>query len=143
MKLARRSDYSLRTLIYLAENKGRITNHELAQVLGISSNHLYKIVQTLSRAGYLRTSAGREGGVELGKSAHEITLLEIIRLVEGPINLSDCFLNADECFLVSKCKLRKKIKEAQNILIGMFSETTIEDLLDDEKCTDKRETAVT
>lgn len=136
IKLTEKSDYAIRTLVYLAEHAGseeRVTNQILSQAFRVSPNHLYKVVQALGRGGYLSTSAGRTGGIKLIKPAGKITLLEIIKLIEGPIHLSKCILDLDECHNApAGCRLRNKIAQAQAALVKVFQEATIEELIEDK-----------
>ena len=131
MKLTRRSDFALRALIYLAERgeNGRVAIAELSREIDVSAHHLYKIVQSLSRAGYLSTLPGRDGGVRLERSPEEITLREVISHVEGPIQFTECMSNPGDCVLFARCRLRGKIAEAQEAMLGVLEEATIEDLL--------------
>jgi Rrf2 family nitric oxide-sensitive transcriptional repressor len=88
-----------------------------------------KVLQALSRGGYLRTIKGKGGGVELAVSAQKIFLQDVIQLMEGPIYLMECTVNKDACFMSSRCRLRLKLKEAQNNMIDVFKSTSLADLL--------------
>jgi Rrf2 family nitric oxide-sensitive transcriptional repressor len=77
----------------------------------------------------VRTVKGKGGGVELASSPENIRLDSVICAMEGPIHLMECTINEDACPLSSKCSLSRKIKEAQDSMIRVFSQTTIADLL--------------
>ena len=131
MKLSRSTDFALRVLLLLASSSpqaGKATNSELSRALKLSSPHLYKIVQALSRGGYLRTLPGRGGGVVLGRSPDEVNLLDVIELMEGPISLTDCLVNLQDCCLSRSCLLKGKMETAQERLREVFRSTTIRDL---------------
>ncbi len=80
MRLTTFSDYTLRTLMYLALHSGRfVTIAEIAGAWGISPNHLMKVVQHLGASGDVTTLRGPHGGVRLGRPACDIRLGEVIR----------------------------------------------------------------
>ncbi len=83
----------------------------------------------LGRAGYMRTLQGKGGGVRLAVPPRQITVKEVIDLVDGPTALAGCFLDAGYCPL-KKCRLGAKLKEAQKQMDDVLAATTIEDLLD-------------
>ncbi|MDP2743703.1 MAG: Rrf2 family transcriptional regulator [Dehalococcoidia bacterium] len=129
MKLTRSTDFALRVLLSLAGSDRKVTNGELSRTLNLSPHHLYKIVQVLSRQGYLRTLPGRGGGVVLGRPPEEVSLLEVIELMEGPISLTDCLVNLEGCCLSRNCLLKGKMEMAQERMRDVFRSTTIRDLV--------------
>ncbi|MDO9461051.1 MAG: Rrf2 family transcriptional regulator, partial [Alphaproteobacteria bacterium] len=83
MRLTSFTDYGLRILMRLAGAPDRsFTTDQIATEFAISRNHLTKIVQNLSKAGYIRTQRGAGGGLRLSTPAQSITLGEIVRLLE-------------------------------------------------------------
>src|SRR6478735_8055594 len=81
MRLTAFSDYALRVLMYAASQNDRlITIEETAAVYGISRAHLMKVVNQLTRAGFLKATRGRTGGLALGKSPKKIRLGDVVRV---------------------------------------------------------------
>jgi Rrf2 family nitric oxide-sensitive transcriptional repressor len=79
MRLTRFTDYSLRTLVYLAKNtEDRITIGEISEVYDISKNHLMKVVSNLTRMGVVAAQRGPGGGIRLNRDAADISLAEIV-----------------------------------------------------------------
>ena len=75
MRLTNFSDYSMRVLMYAATRSDRlITIEETAEVYGISRAHLMKVVNRLTRAGFLKATRGRTGGLALAKRPEKIRL---------------------------------------------------------------------
>lgn len=87
-----------------------------------------KIFQRLSKSGLLRSVRGANGGFSLGKPAREITMREIIEVLEGPIALNRCLLREGECEEEKGCPLHRVWEEAQQRLLDILDRTTIEDL---------------
>ena len=70
MQLTRFADYSLRVLMVLAHQQGASTTiREVAEAQGISENHLMKVVHTLGKRGYVKTTRGKGGGISLARDA--------------------------------------------------------------------------
>lgn len=88
MKLGRAAAYAAFATIHLAEhtNGAPIQGRDIAEACGIPSGHLLKILQQLVRAQILGSERGPAGGFILRKSPSEITLLEIVEAIEGPIS---------------------------------------------------------
>lgn len=132
MRLTRSLDISLRILISLAENKNRQSARQLSDSLKLPFHHVAKILQTMARAGYVRTVRGRGGGVELAIPPKKIILEDVIQSIEGPVYLMECTVNRDVCHMSSGCRLRLKIREAQENMMEVFRATSISDLISGE-----------
>ncbi len=133
MKLNRSTDFSLRILLHLAKEGEKVTNNELSRKLKIPPAYLVKLVRVLSQNNYLRTSKGKGGGVEILKNPKHISLLEIVELNEGPIVLSDCFIDKRYCTLDPSCILKGKIGRIQKEIKRLLAETSVADLLEGER----------
>ncbi len=88
MRLGRAAAYAVFATAHLAENANGspIQGRDIAEACGIPSGHLLKILQQLVRAQILTSERGPAGGFVIRKPPGEITLLEIIEAIEGPIN---------------------------------------------------------
>lgn len=130
MKLSTFSDYSLRVLMYLGQQPGRLaTIAEIAQAYGISEAHLMKVVHQLGRAGYLETVRGKGGGMRLGKPAAEIVLGEVIRQTENDFDLAGCFSGEGYCCLQGACRLQGVLDEALKSMFLVLDAYSLADLL--------------
>ena len=87
MKLSFRGEYALLALIYLARNDSEnyISVETIANHQGIPHKFLEHILLELKRAKYLKSTKGQHGGYRLAKPANEISLAEIIRLIDGAL----------------------------------------------------------
>ena len=79
MQLTSFTDYGLRALIYMASlPAGKMTSiSEVTEVYGVSRNHMVKIINQLSRAGYVAAVRGKNGGIRLGKPAQSIRVGDV------------------------------------------------------------------
>lgn len=105
--------------------------YQIAEISGkneIPENFLRKIIPLLSRAGLLRTQRGNGGGIGLGKPAAEITPLDVIEAVEGPIGLNKCLIHSDFCSNDQWCSVHVLWSEAQKTLKTMLSAKSLAEL---------------
>jgi Rrf2 family protein len=91
-RVSRRVDYGLRLLIALAadQNAGSQATSRLAERLDIPLAFLHQIGRSLIQAGILRSSPGPGGGLRLNQSPENVTLLQVLEVLDGPVRLSAC-----------------------------------------------------
>ncbi len=113
MRMTLYTDYSLRTLIYLAAmDQNRLCNiQEIADAYNISKNHLMKVIHNLGKLG-----RGRNGGFKLAKKPDKINIGELVRQTEDGFYLVDCMdpNHPNPCILTNYCGLTRVFREALN-----------------------------
>lgn len=131
MRLTDYTDYSLRTLIYVAVHPDElVTIQRIADAFDIPKNHLIKIVQQLGQDGFLHTVRGRAGGITLGRPAAEINIGEVVRATEPDFSLVECFHAEDNhCVITRVCGLRGVLGEALRAYFQVLDAYTLEDLI--------------
>lgn len=129
MRLSLQTDYSLRTLMYLAARPDRQTVAAVAGFFQISQAHIGKVVHHLARLGYIRSIRGIGGGLELARSPDEITVGEIVRAVEGNVHLLECIGMEDVCVIQKHCKLRTVLDRAERIQVDYLDTVRLSDVL--------------
>lgn len=126
MKLTLFTDYSLRTLLYLAAHPDRLCSiAEVARAYNISQNHLMKVVNDMVRAGYIESVRGRGGGIRMGKPPEEINVGALIRHTEEGFDLVDC----GSCVIAPACGMTGVLKEAVRAFLSVLDRHTIADLM--------------
>ena len=117
MQITRQADYAMRAVVYLAElgSDRRAATSQIADVQHIPPSFLAKIVSQLSVAGLLQTSRGARGGVSLARAPEEISLLEVIEAIDGPILLNECVADSGVCTFGDSCVLRPVFCDAKLI----------------------------
>ncbi len=129
MKLTKSLDIALMILVQLAAKRKQLSTADLARLLDAPRNHVMKVVQILTRGGYIRTLRGKRGGVQLARSPEQVSLQETVDLVEGPTYLMECTLNPGVCPFSLHCRLRLKLGEAQEGMMKVFRATALTDLI--------------
>jgi Rrf2 family protein len=128
--VSRGADYAVRAAIDVAsqsEDRRTVTG-QIARRQDIPVAFLSKVVAQLTQAGVLRTHRGAAGGVYLGRPAEEISLLQIIEAVQGPIVVNDCTGPYDGCARAGACPACRVFEEAQKLLHEALREATLADL---------------
>ena len=130
MKLPSLSDYTLRTLIYLALDPTRqATVAELAEKFGVPANHMTKVVHRLGQEGDIATQRGQRGGIRLARPAAQINVGAVIRRTEPDFEMVPCFAEADTCVISPHCVLQHKLEEATAAYLAVLDGCTLADLI--------------
>ena len=126
MQLTRFSDYALRVLMYTHGAGDRlVTIEEMATSYRISRAHLMKVVNLLTRSGYLTAVRGRSGGVKLARPADEIRLGQMLRETEPDFALVECFTSGNQCVITGCCRLPSVLDEAVEAFLAALDKYTL------------------
>src|SRR5687768_489066 len=119
MQITRQADYATRAILHLARagNNEHISTRHVAKEQNIPPSFLPKIISQLSIAGILQTSRGAHGGIRLAREPKNITLLEVIEAIDGPIKLNVCVQGEGLCLFENNCPLQTVWCNVQNELI--------------------------
>ena len=130
MRLTQFSNFTLRTLQFAAVHAPDIvTVDDVARAHGISKAHLVKVAAELARRGYLETIRGRRGGMRLARPAEKITVGEIVRWTEAPLELVECFNpDTNTCPLLGACHLSRGLHRALRAFLSVLDDLTIADI---------------
>jgi Rrf2 family protein len=126
MQITRQADYALRAIYYLSklDPNERAATSQIAQEQRIPPSFLAKIISQLSIAGLIHTSRGARGGVTLARPASEISILEVVEAIDGPIMLNECTTSPDVCPFGEECPIRPLWCQAQDELVERLKVTT-------------------
>lgn len=129
MRLTDHTDYSLRVLMYLNQEKKLITLNDLAEKLDISKNNLIKVSHELAKIGLIETTKGRSGGLLIKNSTSKKSIAEIIMQTEESFNLAECFTeNQCECTFLKNCLLKNVLKTALKAFTDSLAQATLDDV---------------
>jgi Rrf2 family protein len=135
MQITRQADYALRAMLYLAklEKDVRAATSQIADEQQIPPSFLAKIISQLSIAGLILTSRGARGGVTLARQAEEITLLDVVEAIDGPISLNVCSHSAGACPFGDDCPIQPIWSDAQHDLVDKLRSTNFGQLIKSSK----------
>ena len=126
MRLSPAAEFAIRGVSVLADEYGRgpIPLETVCERRGLAREYLVKIFGSLVKAGVVRTVRGKKGGFLLAREPKDITLLEVIEAVEGPIALNYCQHHPPRCDEVN-CPLRAMWTELQHIVREKLGSVTL------------------
>ena len=127
MRLTSFTDFALRALMRLAGEPARsFATSEIAAEFGISRNHLAKVVRDLADGGFIATQRGAGGGFSLARPAQSITVGEVVRALEGPHALVECFRDdGGSCVLTPRCRLKTRLAATREAFTRELDATTL------------------
>ena len=131
MQITRQADYATRAILYLArhQNGKRVATSQVAKEQKIPSSFLAKIISQLSIAGLLNTARGAQGGISLARNPEQITLLQVIEAIDGPIQLNVCVGREDVSASEENCPIQSVWRDAQNELITKLRNANFGELI--------------
>lgn len=130
MKLSKASDYAL---VFLAKletlPKEQWTSvREVAKELGIPSRFLSNIVHRLGKAGIVESHRGVHGGIKLAKNSSDITVGEILSVMEDSMGLVDCVNHPGQCPIENNCDILKFWAVTHRLVLSALSQITLRDI---------------
>ena len=131
MRLTAFTDYTLRTLIYLGMHRERLaTIQDIAELHGISKNHLMKVVHQLGLSGLVETVRGRKGGLRLRGEPELINIGAVVRRSEPDFYMAECFDPANvSCNLAPSCALKGVLAKATMAYLDVLDGVTLAQLI--------------
>ncbi len=126
MQITRQADYALRAVIFLSrlgENE-RASTSLIAKGQKIPPSFLAKIISQLAVAGLVHTARGARGGVSLAKPSYEISVLDVVEAIDGPIILNECTESSSSCPFLDTCPLLEVWHDARTNLVDKLSSAT-------------------
>ena len=131
MKVTKKGEYAMRALVDLAlnYNKGMRQVQDIVREEAIPEKFLEQILLTLKNAGFIQSKRGIGGGYFLSKSPGEISLGEVIRLIDGPLAPLEC-VNAEHlnCSKEITCGIRSVMLDVRNATTEILDRVTIADV---------------
>jgi len=137
MSLSQKCQYALRSLFELAKcfGEGPVSIAEIAEKQAIPPKFLELILGQLKQTGWVESYRGVHGGYSLAVPPRELTVGEIIRVVEGPLKPVRCIAGQDgsDCSLRGKCAFTGLWDRAERAVADVYDSTSLQSLVDEEK----------
>lgn len=131
MKLiTKNTDYAIRALLYLAEQNGDfLASRTIAEKNHIPLMFMRRILLSLTQAGIVESREGMAGGIRLTRKPKQILIIEIIRIFQGAVLISQCLSRKKVCPYIQHCPLRKELKRIEKKLIQEFTNLTLDKMV--------------
>jgi len=132
MKLSTKGRYGVKAMVDLAINYGEqpISIKSISERQSISEYYLEQLFSSLRHAKLIKSVRGAQGGYILNRAPEEITIYDVINVLEGPIEISDC-IEDGACNKVDCCATRLLWKKIKNSIDSVTSSITLKDIVDD------------
>lgn len=127
MLINRKTDYALRTLVFLTMKNDVSTINEVSEKLNIAHEHLTKIVSRLSKLKYITTLRGRNGGTKINSSSLDLTLGHIVARFENSFKVINC--ESPICPIRGVCRLEKILNDASDAFVAVLEQHTLSSLI--------------
>jgi Rrf2 family protein len=129
LKLTKKADYGLIAMRHLAMARPTrsASAKEISERYGIPLPLLAKVLQRLAREGLLTAVHGTNGGYKLARDPREISALEVIRSIDGPVILTSCFEH-DGCDHTGTCSVREPLRKIHGGILQLLAGITISEM---------------
>jgi Rrf2 family protein len=131
MEITKAADYGLRAMYRLGQSPMNVSAliGDIAKEMNIPAQFLHKVMPRLVKAGLVRSRRGARGGYRLAKQPGEITLLQIVQAIDGPIYINRCLFDHDDCTMDEYCPIRPVFQDAQDALRKVLDDSSLADLI--------------
>ena len=110
-KLSKKADYGLIAVKHLAmhRNAHACSANEISEEYGISTTLMAKVLQKLAREGLVAAKHGSSGGYQLAKDPGQISALDVISAIDGPVLITSCVTSHGNCDATDRCSVREPL----------------------------------
>jgi len=131
LRLTNAADYAVLAMIHMAclPDNTVVLRSDIAQSYNIPSSFMAKILRALVRAKLLSSTRGVHGGFSLARPAMEITLLDVVEAIEGPVTLTECSGENSNCQWSQECPAHPVWLDVQEKIIEILRSNTLEMLV--------------
>jgi FeS assembly SUF system regulator len=133
MKLSKKADYGLIALKHLAIHNGHGSSSasDIAEVYRMSTPLMAKVLQKLAKGGLVAARHGSSGGYTLARHPSEITALDVIKAIDGPLFITSCVTSHGECDVSTTCSIREPLRRVNDSILGVLEKVTISQMADE------------
>ncbi len=131
MRISTKGRYGLRTLVDIAlhQDKGAVTLNDIARRQEISVKYLWQVINPLKTSGLLSVTRGAKGGYMLARRPEDISMLEVVTTLEGPLSLVECLAKDDSCDRIDSCVARSVWMEVNRTVEKALRGITLAEVL--------------
>lgn len=132
LRVTRLTDYATVVLTVLAARPETVLSAaELAERAGLEPPTVSKVLRPLAQAGLLETFRGAHGGYRLARPARDISLIEIVEAMEGPLAMTECSLDEYLCGIAHQCSVRTNWRRINDVVAAALRDVSLAQMLDD------------
>jgi len=131
LRISKLTDYGSVILAYMASHPDQtLSAASLSQAVYLPLATVSKLLKLFKRNGLVKSSRGKDGGYMLSRPAEEISLAQIISVIEGPIALTECSVKKNLCQVESHCAIRPSWQRVNRAIYNSLSQVTLDTMLE-------------
>jgi Rrf2 family protein len=133
LRLSKKADYALMAMKHLATrtDAGSASAREIAEQYDIPMELLAKVLQRLARRGLLTSHQGTRGGYRLSRTSSAISVADIIQAIDGPLTVTACSTEAENCDQYGKCSVRDPLWRIKDYIVQALSTCSLQEMAAD------------
>src|SRR5687768_1192544 len=130
LRLSKKSDYALMAMKHLAlhADGASASAREIAEAYDIPLELMAKVLQRLARSGLVLSLQGTRGGYRLSRRSAQISVADIIQAIDGPLTVTACSTEAENCGQYSKCSVRDPLWKIKDRIISALSDCSLQEI---------------
>lgn len=130
LRFTKRADYGLMAIYFIASqgDEVAVSAKRIAEEFHIPPERLAKILQRLAKKKLIASHNGSKGGYVLTRHPSEITVGQVVRALEGPLNVVSCMSEQDDCPQFARCNLRRPVQKIQASITHVLDSMTLAEL---------------
>jgi len=134
-KLSKKADYGLIAVKHLAMNRDQhaCSANEISEEYGISTTLMAKVLQKLARQGLVVAKHGSSGGYLLAKEPGQISALDVICAIDGPVLITSCVTSHGNCDATDRCSVREPLRRVNESILHVLSAVTISQMSEEHQ----------
>src|ERR671911_1322973 len=133
LRLSKKADYALMAMKHLAMRPDAVSvsAREIAEQYDIPIELMAKVLQRLARRGLLASHQGTRGGYRLGRSAAAISVADVIQAIDGPLTVTACSTDAENCDQYGKCSVRDPLWRIKDRILSALATCSLQEVASD------------
>jgi Rrf2 family protein len=134
-KLSKKADYGLIAMKHLANHRREhaCSANEIAEEYGISATLMAKVLQKLAKHGLVAAKHGSTGGYQLTRRPDQISALEVLTAIDGPVLITSCVTSHGRCDATERCSVKEPLQRVNESILGVLSTVTIAHLSEEKQ----------
>jgi FeS assembly SUF system regulator len=130
LRLSKKADYALMAMKHLAirPDAPSASAREIAEQYDIPIELMAKVLQQLARRGLLTSHQGTRGGYRLARSPGSISVADIIQAIDGPLTVTACSTEAENCGQYSKCNVRDPLWRIKDRILSALATCSLQEI---------------
>ena len=129
LRLSKKVDYAIILLSHLGEAFGPISAQEMSSHYNLPQPMIANILKQLAASQLVKSTRGVQGGYVLQRQTDQISLAEIVRVIDGPFNFVECAHEASECRVSATCPTQTPLQALHGRLYEFMESVTLENLI--------------